>query len=188
MGRSNPVGKATFAEYLELEQRLQQRHELVDGYMFAMAGGTANHNRLASNLHRMVFEATDAQGCEVFISDMRLLVGNQKSYYPDVFVTCEPPDGRAIYKRSACWIAEVLSDSTEAIDRGEKLLSYRSVPGLQSYFLLSQQLPQVEVYQRLEDGTWRYQVLQDTDHVHFPCTQLALPVASLYYGVNFGGP
>ncbi|GIW35055.1 Uma2 family endonuclease [Meiothermus sp.] len=105
---------------MELEAHTQKRHEWVDGYLFAMAGGTANHNRLISRLNRLIFDSAEAWGCELFMADMIQQTPSGQGYYPDLFLSCELPDGKARYKQQASWVIEVLSETTEAIDRGEK--------------------------------------------------------------------
>lgn len=185
MARQNPVGQASFAEYLELEALAQQRHEYVDGYLFAMAGGTANHNRLISRLNRLIFDSAEASGCELFMADMILQTPSGRGYYPDLFLSCEPPDGKARYKQQACWIIEVLSETTEAIDRGEKLQSYTAMPALKAYILVSQDKPLVEIFERLEDSSWRYTPVGEQGVFKLPCLDLQLEVAEVYQGMTF---
>jgi Uma2 family endonuclease len=84
MARQNPVWQASFAEYLELEAHSQQRHEFVDGYIFAMAGGADYHNHINSRLDRLVFDAAEAAGCELFIADMILKPPSGRGHYPDL--------------------------------------------------------------------------------------------------------
>jgi Uma2 family endonuclease len=185
MARQNPVGQASFEEYLELEARSLERHEFVDGYLFAMAGGSANHNRIVSRLNRLVFDAAEASGCELFIAEMILRTPNGRGYYPDLFLCCEQPDGKARYKNLACWIIEVLSETTEAIDRGEKLQNYTTIPTLKSYVLVSQDKPLVELFERLENSSWRYTSLGPEGILRLPCLELNLEVSQIYQGVRF---
>lgn len=184
MARQNPVRQATFEEYLELEKHSQVRHEFVDGYLFAMAGGTADHNRICSRLLRLIYDAAEASGCELFINDMIVQTPGGKGYYPDLFLTCEESDGRARFKQLPCWIIEVLSESTEAIDRGEKLHNYKTIPSLKAYVLVSQDQKLVEVYRRLEDGTWRYETLEGNDTLELPCLELKVGLEEIYRGID----
>ncbi|MDX2005920.1 MAG: Uma2 family endonuclease [Meiothermus sp.] len=187
MPRANPVQQTTFEEYLELEDRAEVRHEFVDGFMFAMAGGTSDHNRIGGNIYRRVADAAEDADCDVFFADMKLVTPSRKSYYPDVFVTCEPREGKAKYKRSACWIVEVLSDSTESIDRGEKLHNYRAIPSLKAYVLVSQDQKLVEIYSRLDDNSWRYETFEPADNkpLELPCINRPLSLDEIYKGVEF---
>ncbi len=183
MPRSNPVRQTTFEEYLELEKHSQIRHEFVDGFMFAMAGGTDYHNRLSTRFLVTIFNAAENAGCEIFAENMLLKAG-RGSYYPDVFLTCDEPLEGAVYKRSACLVIEVLSDSTEAIDRGEKLQNYQKLSSLRAYVLVSQHEKRVEVFRCLEDGTWRYEAIE-AGEVQLPCVNMAVKLDELYRGVNF---
>ena len=110
-----------------------------------------------------------------------LLKVEDAAYYPDVFVTCEEPLDGARYKKTACLVEEVLSEGTEAIDRGEKLHRYRKLPGLQAYVLVSQEAKRVEVYRRLPDGGWRYEVVEG--QVPLPCVETSLDLEALYRGL-----
>jgi Uma2 family endonuclease len=102
MARQNPVRHATFEEYLGLEKHSQVCHEFVDGYLFAMISGTADHNRICSRLLRLIYDAAEASGCELFIKDMIVQTPGGKGYYPDLFLTCEESDGRARFKQLPC--------------------------------------------------------------------------------------
>ncbi len=185
MARQNPVRQASFEEYLELEAHSQERHELVEGYLFAMAGGTALHNRIISRLNRLIFDAAEASGCELFITDMILQTPSGKGYYPDLFLSCEESDSRARYKSLVCWVVEVLSETTEAIDRGEKLQNYTAIPTLQTYVLVSQEKPFIELFERLEDNTWRYTSLGSEGVLKLPCLDSSLAVEQIYRGMKF---
>lgn len=184
MPRQNPVRQATFAEFLELEAKSQARHEFVDGFVFAMAGGTDYHNRLVIRFLLTIFNPAEEAGCEAFAENMLLKVGSA-AYYPDVFVTCEEPLEGASFKKTACLVVEVLSDTTEAIDRGEKLLAYQKLPGLQAYVLVSQLSKRLEVFRRMEDGGWRYELIE-AGAVRLPCVNVALSLDELYRGIPVG--
>jgi Uma2 family endonuclease len=185
MPRSNPVRQSSFEEYLKLEEHSEVRHEFVDGYMFAMAGVTDHHNRLTNRINRLVFDAAEALGCEVFIADMLVKTPNDKGYYPDLFLTCKEVSDGSRFKRFPCWVVEVLSDSTESIDRGEKLHNYRTIPTLQAYILVSQDQRLVEVYRRLDDDTWRYETLDSTNPkpLGLPCIARDLSLEEIYKGL-----
>lgn len=150
-----------------------------------MAGGTANHNRIISRLNRLIFDAAEASDCELFITDMVLQTHTGKGYYPDLFLTCEHNDGKARYKRSACFIVEVLSESTEAIDRGEKLQNYTAIPSLKAYVLVSQDKPLIEIFERQSDNAWRYTSVGEGGSFELPCLDITLEVAQVFQGVKF---
>ena len=160
-------------EYLEGEQRSDIRHEYLAGQVFAMAGAGEKHNRIAGNLFFHLRAATRGKPCGVFISDMKLLVEqNDAYYYPDVMLTCDPADSESLYKRLPCLIVEVLSPSTEAIDRREKLIAYRNLSSLRYYLLVSQEKRQVECYVRDAENRWRLTVCDNEGTLEIICDDL----------------
>ena len=158
---------------------MQTKHEFVHGQIFAMAGASDKHNRLSGRLYAQLL-AAEASPCRTYIADMKVKLPNNVSYYPDVLVTCDPDDNEDFFKRKPCLIMEVLSDSTEAIDRGEKLLNYRKAESLQAYVLVSQKLPYLEIYTKQENGVWNYESKETGDHIDLPCVKLILSVDKLY--------
>jgi Uma2 family endonuclease len=145
-------------EYLAFERSSELRHEYADGEIFAMSGGTAEHSLLAGNVNFELRVAVAARGCLVFTSDMRLKIADRNRYvYPDVSVVCERPtfeDDKRDTLQNPLVIVEVLSDSTEAYDRGDKFAQYRSISSMSEYVLLSQKEPRIEVFTRQPDGGW----------------------------------
>ncbi len=183
MTRPAPVRTdLTFDEYLRLEETNAVKHEYLHGQMFMLAGTSSRHNRLAGRLYARLLEA-EAGTCQTFFADIKVHTPdpNGAAYYPDVLVTCDEDDGDACVKRKPCLIAEVLSPSTEAVDRGEKLLNYQKLETLQAYVLLSQDLPRVEIYRRLADG-WRYELKEAGATLTLPCVGLELPLDRLFEG------
>jgi Uma2 family endonuclease len=185
MARQNPVSQSSFEEYLQLEAASQVRHEFVDGYTFAMAGGTDSHNRITNRFNRLVFDAAEEAGCELFIADMLVRTPNNKGYYPDLFLTCEETSDGSRFKRFPCWVVEVLSETTEAVDRGEKLQNYTAIPSLKSYILVSQEKKLIEVFERLPDDSWRYTSIGEGGTLRLPCLELVLEVNQIYQGVKY---
>jgi Uma2 family endonuclease len=167
--------------FLEATAQSQDRCEFVDGRMFLMAGGTDRHNRLAFLLAMRLEVASQNKDCRVFLLDMFVRTPDERAYLPDVFVTCDESVDEPRVKHRPCFIAEVLSDSTEAIDRGEKFLSYRLIPELNTYVLLSQEVARAEVFTRQEDGAWRLDVLEgDAALVPVACLNARIPLRELY--------
>ncbi len=145
-------------EYLALEESDDYKSEYYNGEIFAMAGGSANHNRIGLNVATMFNLAFENRSCEVFMSDMRLLVEQVDLYtYPDVMLVCgkiEFVPKRVDTLTNPILIVEVLSESTENYDRGKKFEFYRTIPALQHYLLISQDRVYLEHFQKLEDGRW----------------------------------
>lgn len=107
-------------EYLALEQTSEIKHEYIDGEIYAMAGGTGNHNLISSNLLILLKNGLRAAGCRTYISDMKVNVGDRRRFfYPDLVVTCDQRDEPQLsYIQFPTVIVEVLSPSTESFDRG----------------------------------------------------------------------
>jgi Uma2 family endonuclease len=151
----------SYDEYLVYERDSQLKHEYVDGEIIAIAGGSIRHSALASRVGATL-ENSRRSGCVVFQSDMRLWVlATGKATYPGVSMVCGPiegdpgdPDGSTITNPTL--IVEVLSRSTEQVDRGDKWEDYQRIPSLQEYMLVSQSHPRVEWYRRLASGGWEY--------------------------------
>jgi Uma2 family endonuclease len=184
-----PVRTATsFEEFLEFERSSPVRHEFIDGNLFVMAGGTDRHNQLAIRVLTRASLAVEGSDCLMYMADMLVRTPSGVGYYPDVFASREAVDGARV-KHQPCFIAEVLSEpahghgaseSTEAIDRGEKLLNYAQFETLETYVLISQVTPQAEVYSRQPDGSWRYEVIKSGGVLRVPCIKLELPLEILY--------
>jgi len=147
-----------FAEYLERERTSETKHELVNGEILAMAGGTLEHGRLAVNVATELRAQVRGRPCVVFSSDVRVRVlATGLATYPDVSVACtrverDPEDTNTLI--NPILLVEVLSDSSEAYDRGAKFAHYRRIPSLKEYVLVSQREPRIEVFRRNEDGSW----------------------------------
>jgi Uma2 family endonuclease len=140
-------------EYLAWEETQLERHEYWDGEVFAMTGGTRPHNRVSFNCSKVLDDLLAERDCEVYISDVKVQVeANRKYFYPDVVVTCDARDLDAQLVQYPCLIIEVLSPSTEAVDRGIKFMHYRQANTLQTYLLVQPDAPRVEGFTRNEAG------------------------------------
>jgi Uma2 family endonuclease len=150
----------TYEDYLALEHDSELKHEFDDGEIFAMAGGSPRHSALASKISAAL-ENTLPSGCTAFQSDMRIRVlATGRATYPDASLVCGPieldPDDRSgTTITNPTLLIEVLSPSTEDVDRRSKWRDYQRIPSLQEYVLVSQQ-PRIEIYRRLRAGKWEY--------------------------------
>jgi Uma2 family endonuclease len=170
MPRNGEAKRMSVMEYLEFEAKAQTRHEFVDGFVFAMAGASEIHNLIAGNIFALVRAAARTKPCRAYVSDMKVQI-EDVFYYPDVFLSCDERDLGENIKRHPCFIIEVLSESTADIDRGEKLINYRRLESLRAYVLISQQQKLIEVYRRLEDNSWRHDILEGGSFI-LPCLDL----------------
>ncbi len=141
-------------DYLAHEANAPVKHEYVDGLIYAMAGANEAHVTVALNMAMLLKTHLRGGPCRVYISDMKLRVEAADAFfYPDVFVTCAAADAsRQQAKESAQVVIEVLSDSTEGYDRGEKFARYRRLSTLQEYVLIDPRRRSVEVFSRHDDG------------------------------------
>jgi Uma2 family endonuclease len=152
------VRKASYSEYLALEQRTGVRHEFVDGEAWAMAGGTKRHSAVKTNLAGEIYVALRGSPCRSYDSDLKLRVpATGLATYTDLTVICGGVEVHAEDVHAATnptVVFEVLSPSTEAWDRGGKFEHLGRTTSLQQYVLLAQDRPLVEVFTRGEGGTW----------------------------------
>ncbi len=168
-------------EYLEFEAKSPVKHDYVAGEVFALAGTTDIHNQLALNLVVKLWASARARGCRVFASDMKVRTPRNALYYPDVMVVCDEDDNPLV-KTKPCLIIEVLSKSTELIDKREKLEAYQSIPSLQTYALVASEGQQVDYYAKRE-GTWLREVVTDENNLYLACLDLSLSLADIYEGL-----
>jgi Uma2 family endonuclease len=157
---SNPKTLLTEEEYLALERGAEFRSEYLAGEMFAMAGASRRHNRIVTNLVFALEGQLRARPCNVYSNDMRVKVqGTGLFTYPDVVVTCgeeQFADGENDVLLNPLVLIEVLSDSTEAYDRGKKFENYQSIVSLKEYLLVSQSSERVEQFVRQSGKNWIY--------------------------------
>jgi Uma2 family endonuclease len=182
-------------EYLALEQTSTTKHEYLDGVIYAwqgfipeaMAGGSRAHNQVIQNLVVGLRASLRPGRCQVYASDVRLRVAAGRAYfYPDVAVTCLPEEsaaaaGQASEFSQPCVIFEVLSDSTEAFDRGEKFETYQHIPTLEEYVLVAPRDRRVEVFQRTSG--WTSRSIQ-SGSVRLECLDLSLVLAQVFEGLD----
>lgn len=148
----------TAKEYLALEAVAEIRHEFTGGQIVAMAGAELEHNLIAQNVRSELTAALGDRPCHIVGSDQRVYVEATGEYfYPDVLVTCLEPrlvEPRPRSLMNPQLIVEVLSESTERHDRGDKWLAYRTIPSLTDYVMISSIRREIEHYQRLPDSSW----------------------------------
>ncbi len=160
-------------DYLTDELARDIKHEFVDGAIYAMAGASANHERIVNNVMRKFGNHLDVSPCEPFSSDMKVKIGS-RFFYPDVLVDCSFDESQPYYTESPIIIVEVLSKSTRRMDETTKLMSYINIPSLQEYVLIEQGFVDIEVVRRGEGWQARHYFLGD--QVHFESINLTLSV------------
>jgi Uma2 family endonuclease len=183
MALAKQVSYLTVEEYLKYEKDSPVRHEYVDGQLYAMAGGSAAHNRIAGNLFNRLDEHLAEDKCEPFIADMKVYVSPSLFYYPDVVVACDDPD--PYYRREPILIVEVTSPGTARIDRNEKLPAYKNVKSVQEILLVAQERVQLEIFRRRPEGLQTEVLTELEDEVQLQSVGLTLSVAQVYRRVRF---
>ncbi|MGB3532674.1 MAG: Uma2 family endonuclease [Microcoleaceae cyanobacterium] len=173
-------------EYLQIEGQNPLRHEYRRGLVYAMSGGSDNHDRIAFNFLKIIDNHLgDTTECRFYSGNVKVNYQDQFYYYPDAFVTCDQRDRSDRYiKRYFKLIAEVLSPSTEAFDLSEKFEDYQQLETLQEYVLISQDKQQVECRRRTDNNTWETIIYQLNDRVFLSSIDLEFTIAKLYRGLD----
>lgn len=178
----------TVEEYLRDEAARETRHEYLVGTVHAMAGASRQHNRIVRRIESHLNEQFGKGPCEAWNSDVKLHIKTSLAeyfYYPDVMVGCDLADDHEYYLENPSILFEVLSPSTESIDRREKLLAYQTIPSLEHYVIVAQEERRVEWLQR-EGNSWKVAVLtQPEDRIEFPGQKASLTLAEIYEGIEF---
>jgi Uma2 family endonuclease len=178
------------AEYLAFERKAETRSEYYRGEIFAMAGASKEHNLVNFNLAGEIHAALKGQSCQGFANELRVKVDRTGLYtYPDVIIVCEEPqfeDEELDTLLNPQVIIEVLSDSTEAYDRGKKFSHYRQLTSLKEYVLVSQHEPLVERYSRDIDGNWKIEDIRGLEaELTLDSVPVTVKLAEIYARVEF---
>jgi Uma2 family endonuclease len=178
-------------EYLAFERGTDARHEYLDGHVYAMAGESIEHSRICVNVAGELRARLKGSPCEVLSPNMKVVTSPTGLFsYPDVVVLCGEPrfyDERRDILTNPTVVFEVLSPSTEAYDRGEKFLRYRTqIESLREYVLVSQHRPLVEHYVRQPDGSWSYSSASDlSEAIDLISIDCRLPLSEIYDRIIF---
>lgn len=177
----------TADEYLAFERDSAIKHEYRSGQVYAMAGASNNHVIIAGNLFATLRVSLRGQECRPYISDTKVHIAAKNTYYyPDIVVSCDLREsGLQDFLKFPCLIVEVLSDTTEAFDRGNKFADYRALESLKEYVLVSQKSVAVEVFCRNDLGQWVLSAYEVGDRVSLSSIDVSFDVAELYEDVEF---
>ena len=187
MGLAQKITTLTVDEYLDLEEISKIRHEYVDGQIHAMAGGTLNHNRIAMDFGRLLYDRMTGKNCEAFVENIVVRISAAIYYYPDVVVACDELDGNESVIHNPVLVIEVLSKSTEKIDRREKMIEYQMISGLREYVIVTQEKMQIEVYRHDNAGeAWQGEIYTEPEQeVLFASVGVKMLVSEIYQRVKF---
>jgi Uma2 family endonuclease len=181
-------------EYLELEKNSGEKLEFWDGNVWSMSGASSAHDRVVTNLMIDMGAKIRAVGCNIYSSDMRIKVPSYSPYrYPDMSALCGKPQfeklGGIDMLVNPQLIVEVLSDSTEAFDRGDKFSYYKSIESFSEYLLVAQHRPHVTQFIKHGDGFWiNYEFNDLNDAVELRSVSCTLPLGLIYRDIAFPDP
>ncbi len=186
-----PRHKMTMEEFIEFDKNTEGRWEYFEGEVVDMAGGTLNHNQIASNISRVLGNKLEDKGCRALPGDMRLKVPKALPYrYPDVVVVCSEPVIETIQGLemlvNPLIIIEVLSPSTKGYDFDLKFTAYQSIESFREYLLIAQDRPHVTQYVRQPDGNWlRSDIEESEGRVKLASAECELTFDEIFRLVNF---
>jgi len=186
-----PQTQKTFdmTTYMAWEDEQTERHEYLAGEVFAMSGGSDAHYTIIGNAFSEIRTRLAGNPCRTFIAGMRIRVDAADAiFYPDVFVTCDARDRMPeanLAKSHPSLVAEVLSDSTAAYDRGRKFELYQRIPELQEYLILEQDRIHADLFRKNAEGLWVLHPAGENDTLELSSIGINLPLAQLYVDVDF---
>ena len=181
MGLQHQYQQTSVDDYLNFEMSSDIKHEFIDGQIYAMAGVSANHERISGNVYRKFGNHLENSPCEPFGSDMKLRV-NSNFFYPDVLVDCKFDNSTPYFSTTPVIIVEVLSRSTRKTDETLKLMSYINIPSLQEYVMIEQDFVDVAVLRRKDNWFTQHYFLGDV--ITFESIGLTLSVEDIYQRVD----
>ncbi len=173
-------------EYFIWEEKQLEKHEYIDGQIYAMSGGSKNHSLISVRLITLFSNHLEGKNCETTNSDLRVNIIDTTHYtYPDVSVTCDDLDKTTTqYITYPCLIVEVLSPSTEAYDRGGKFRMYRQNPRLQDYLLVSSTTIEMDLYHKNDAGEWIIINYQEGDTIELKSINLSFSIEQVYRNLD----
>jgi Uma2 family endonuclease len=177
--------RLTPEEYFDWEEKQLEKHEYIDGEVYAMSGGSKNHSLISVRFITLFSNHLEGSSCETGNSDLRVNIVETNNYtYPDVSVTCDERDKTTSqYITYPCLIVEVLSDSTEAYDRGGKFRMYRNNPILRDYLLVSSTKIEMDLYHKNDAGEWVIINYKEGDIVELKSINLSFEIDRVYRGL-----
>lgn len=170
-------------EYLDIERISLIKHEYLDGQIVAMAGASKAHVIITGNLSALILNHLRGTGCISYATDMKVrLPGSRLFYYPDLAVTCDETDKNSEedFILHPKLLIEVLSDSTEAFDRGDKFADYKTIAEFEEYLLVHQNQILVERFQRKSDNLWVPTIYRAGETIELTSIGVSCPISDLY--------
>ena len=173
-------------EYFAWEEKQLEKHEYIEGQVYAMSGGSVNHGRIAIRFTTMFDSHLESSSCIIGNSNIKVKMVRSENYtYPDISVTCDDRDKTTTqYITYPSLIVEVLSPSTEAYDRGGKFRLYSHNPVLQDYLLVSSTSIEIDLYHKKDNGEWIIINYKEGDMIELKSINLTFAIAQIYQGIT----
>lgn len=177
---------STVEEYLQFDLESIARHEFLAGQVYPMFKGSQNFKIIGENMFARLRTHLYGSDCQVFSSDMKIRIESINAfYYPEVSVVCNSQARELYFKTCPCLIAQVISPTTERIDRNEKLFNYRQLSSLQEYILVEQSKMRVEVYRKVSQNNWLLETLTQDSILKLQSVNVEITMAEIYEDVEF---
>ncbi|HTI14327.1 MAG TPA: Uma2 family endonuclease [Dictyobacter sp.] len=176
----------TLEEFWRLVETFpEHKYEYIDGYVRMMTGGSPAHSQIGANVNRVLGNALYDKECNVYNSDLMIQLSEDRCYYPDAVVSCDPRDwAQKKVVQSPSVVVEVLSPGTERIDKNEKLAAYQKYPTIQDILLVDSRRCYVEHYHRVDYPKWEISYYESGDNVvELECIEVSFSVRELYHKV-----
>lgn len=176
-------------EYLAFEREAEEKHELLDGEIVAMAGASREHNLIGVNVSSELHFRLKGKGCEIYANDMRVWMKKGRYGYPDVVVVCDKPnfaDDEFDVLLNPLVVVEVLSKTTRFRDKTEKLKTYQKMESIRECLLIEQTEPRIEHYIKQTPNQWLLRIYENVDEtIVLESPGCELPVAEIYAQIEF---
>lgn len=173
----------TVEEYFKLEEEGEVRHEFINGKLLEMSGASTEHHLLVKRLEKIFDQLFETKGYFVFRETMKVKIhGEEKFYYPDLFITQEENNSSNTYAKSKPEIiVEVASESTWKKDSIDKLIQYQKFPTLKYYLVAEQNMPEITVVSKNENGNWQSETYSGKEAIiNLPLLNITLPLKEIY--------
>lgn len=177
-------------EYLAMERGSEIKHEYYSGQVLAMSGASLKHNRIARNLTGKIHAFLEGKNCEILPSEMRVCTPSFDSYmYPDASIVCGEPqleEDKFDTLKNPSVIFEILSPSTNSIDKGRKFFFYKQIPSLQEYIMIDSTKKFIHVARKQTDGSWMFEDISGADtFLTIQTIGYDLPLTEIYHDTGF---
>jgi len=178
MSSPQPTNFISIADYLQSELISDTKHEYLEGQVYAMAGASKNHQRIIANMVATFIQHLRNTPCDTFSSNIKVRVSDLAFFYPDVIVACQDDPEDSYYTKKPLIIVEVLSKSTRRTDETTKRRLYQTLPSLQEYVLIEQDIVDIEICRRSE--SWQPEHYFMGDEITFAAIDLTVSVNDIY--------